>query len=83
MAFFFARFFKYHWRNVRAGTFGTSRWRPHGFNRLYIIDRQGRVAYKAGRGPGGFKPEEMEQSLLLLLLGEQLAAKRPVKKGTP
>jgi hypothetical protein len=25
-------------------------------DRLYLIDRQGRVAYKGGRGPYGFKP---------------------------
>jgi hypothetical protein len=35
--------------------------------RLYVIDRQGKVAYKSGRGPYLFKPAEMEQSLLLLL----------------
>jgi hypothetical protein len=37
-------------------------------DRLYIIDTVGRVAYKAGRGPFGFKPAEMEQSLIMLLL---------------
>jgi hypothetical protein len=36
-------------------------------SRLYLIDRQGKVAYKSGRGPFGFKPAELEQSLLLLL----------------
>ncbi|MBI1917213.1 MAG: redoxin domain-containing protein [Planctomycetes bacterium] len=36
--------------------------------RLYVIDKAGKVAYKSGRGPFGFKPEEMEQSLVLLLL---------------
>jgi thiol-disulfide isomerase/thioredoxin len=35
--------------------------------RLYLIDRQGDVAYKCGRGPFGFKPAELEHSLLLLL----------------
>src|SRR5262245_14146911 len=39
-------------------------------DRLYIIDSQGKVAYKGGRGPFGFIPGEMEQSLLLLLLDE-------------
>ena len=39
-------------------------------DRLYIIDRQGRVAYKGGRGPFGFKPGEMAQSLTMLLLDE-------------
>ncbi len=38
--------------------------------RLYVIDTQGKVAYKSGRGPFGFKPEEMEQALLMLLLEE-------------
>ena len=37
-------------------------------DRLYIVDRDGKVAYKGGRGPFGFKPGEMEQSLMLLLL---------------
>ena len=36
--------------------------------RLYVIDTDGKVAYKSGRGPFGFKPGEMEQALLLLLL---------------
>ncbi len=40
-------------------------------DRLYIIDRDGRVAYKGGRGPFGFKTGEMEQSLLMLLLDEE------------
>ena len=35
--------------------------------RLYLIDRDGKVAYKSGRGPFGFKPAELEQSLILLL----------------
>ena len=36
-------------------------------SRLYVIDPAGTVAYKSGRGPFGFKPAEMEQSLILLL----------------
>ena len=36
--------------------------------RLYVIDTHGKVAYKSGRGPFGFKPEEMEQALLMTLL---------------
>jgi hypothetical protein len=35
-------------------------------SRLYLIDRQGKVAYKSGRGPFGFKPGELEQALILL-----------------
>ncbi|MFO0950121.1 MAG: deiodinase family protein [Isosphaeraceae bacterium] len=36
-------------------------------SRLYLIDGQGKVAYKSGRGPFGFKPAELEHSLVLLL----------------
>lgn len=39
-------------------------------DRLYLIDRDGRVAYKGGRGPFGYKPRELEQSLIMLLLEE-------------
>ncbi|MBW3541482.1 MAG: hypothetical protein KY476_14540 [Planctomycetes bacterium] len=40
-------------------------------DRLYIVDRDGKVAYKGGRGPFEFKPGEMEQALLLLLLEQE------------
>jgi len=36
--------------------------------RLYVIDAKGKVAYKGGRGPFGFKPGEMEQALIMSLL---------------
>ena len=36
-------------------------------DRLYVIGRDGRVVYKSGRGPFGFMPGEMEQSLLMHL----------------
>jgi len=39
-------------------------------DRLYVIDRAGKVAYKGGRGPFGFKPGEMEQALVMTLLAE-------------
>ena len=39
-------------------------------DRLYVIDRDGRVAFKSGRGPFGFKPGEMEQALVMLLLDQ-------------
>jgi alkylhydroperoxidase family enzyme len=39
-------------------------------DRLYLIDRHGRIAYKSGRGPFGFKPAELEQSLVMLLLDQ-------------
>jgi thiol-disulfide isomerase/thioredoxin len=35
--------------------------------RFYLIDPDGKVAYKSGRGPFGFKPAELEQSLVMLL----------------
>jgi hypothetical protein len=37
-------------------------------DRLYVIDRDGRVAYKGGRGPFGFEPRDMETELILALL---------------
>jgi hypothetical protein len=37
-------------------------------DRMYVIDRDGLVVYKGGRGPFGFKPGEMEQALVMLLL---------------
>lgn len=44
-------------------------------DRLYLIDRKGRIAYKGGRGPFGFKPGELEQSLLMSLLDQEPAVK--------
>ncbi|WP_152053867.1 deiodinase family protein [Tautonia marina] len=41
--------------------------------RLYLIDREGLVAFKSGRGPFGFKPAELEQALALLLMEEAQA----------
>ncbi len=32
-------------------------------DRLYLIDAQGRIAYKSGRGPMGFKPQELEAAI--------------------
>jgi hypothetical protein len=40
--------------------------------RLYILDPQGTVLYKSGRGPFGFKPGEMEQALVMTLLDATL-----------
>jgi thiol-disulfide isomerase/thioredoxin len=39
-------------------------------SRLYLIDQHGRVAFKNGRGPFGFKPAELEHALILLLRDE-------------
>jgi len=36
--------------------------------RLDPIDRDGKIAFKSGRGPYLFKPAELEQSLVMLLL---------------
>jgi type I thyroxine 5'-deiodinase len=36
-------------------------------DRLYVIDREGRVAYKSKPGPFGFKPAEVEQTLQRLI----------------
>jgi hypothetical protein len=47
--------------------------------RLYVIDREGKVAFKSGRGPYLFKPAEMEHSLVLLLQ-EDGAARTPKTK---
>lgn len=39
--------------------------------RMYLIDPAGKVVYKGGRGPFGFKSGELEQALLMLLLDLQ------------
>jgi thiol-disulfide isomerase/thioredoxin len=36
--------------------------------RAYVIGKDGIVTYQSGRGPFGFKPAEMEQSLILTLM---------------
>jgi hypothetical protein len=46
-------------------------------DRLYIIDREGKVAFKSGRGPFWFNPAEMEQALIMMLLEDA----PPVKKA--
>ncbi len=51
-------------------------------DRLYVIDREGKVAFKSGRGPFRFSPGEMEQALILLLLEEGLATRGGVR-GEP
>jgi hypothetical protein len=44
-------------------------------DRLYLISREGRVVHKSGRGPFGFRPRELEQSLIMLLLDKSGASK--------
>lgn len=39
-------------------------------DRLYLLDREGKVAFKGGRGPFGFHPGELEQSIVMLLLDQ-------------
>lgn len=51
-------------------------------SRFYVIDRAGKIAYKSGRGPFGFKPEEMEQSLILLLR-QEAGMPTPETSGRP
>jgi hypothetical protein len=36
-------------------------------DRLYLIDRDGRVAYKSGPGPFGFHPQELQAALARML----------------
>jgi hypothetical protein len=43
-------------------------------DRLYLIDRAGKIAYKGGRGPFGFKPGELEQAIILNLADRSKAA---------
>jgi thiol-disulfide isomerase/thioredoxin len=50
-------------------------------SRLYLIDRAGKVAYKSGRGPFGFKPAELEQSLVLLLQEESSSSPAAPARG--
>jgi hypothetical protein len=35
--------------------------------RLYVVDKGGRIAYRGGLGPFGFDPRDMERALSLLL----------------
>ena len=44
-------------------------------DRLYLVSREGRVVYKGGRGPFGFKPGELEQSIIMNLLDAQTASR--------
>jgi hypothetical protein len=36
-------------------------------DRLYVIDRDGRIAYKSAAGPFGFAPAQLEQALIGIL----------------
>jgi hypothetical protein len=39
-------------------------------DRLYVIDAEGKVAYKGERGPKGFKPADARAKLEALLAGK-------------
>ncbi len=43
--------------------------------RFYVIDRQGKIAYKSGRGPYGFRIGEMEQAVVMALLEDRASDK--------
>lgn len=45
-------------------------------NRLYVIDTTGKIAFKNGRGPFGFKLRELEQALALLFHATQSDVKQ-------
>ena len=49
-------------------------------DRLYLIDRDGKVAYKGGRGPFAYKPRELEQTLVMMLMDEAMKGKNPEGK---
>lgn len=51
--------------------------------RMYVIDREGKVAYKGGRGPFGFKSGEMEQALIMTLLDGTLSPSKSDSKAKP
>jgi hypothetical protein len=38
--------------------------------RLYVIDRDGKVAYKGGLGPMFFQPREWEEAIEVCLAGQ-------------
>jgi hypothetical protein len=42
-------------------------------DRLYVVDRDGRVAYKSAPGPFGFKPAEVQHALERLLPSRTVA----------
>jgi hypothetical protein len=46
-------------------------------DRIYVLDREGNVAYKSYPGPYGFKPAEMAETLRRLLPGPSAEVKRP------
>ena len=49
-------------------------------DRLFIVDLDGKVAYKGGRGPFGYKPKELEQILLLIMMDAQMKEREAAEK---
>jgi hypothetical protein len=43
-------------------------------DRLYVVDREGRISYKSAAGPFGFKPAEVKAALERLVPGKLMAA---------
>lgn len=41
-------------------------------DRLYLVGRDGRIAFQGGEGPFGFKPEELERAIQAELAGAAL-----------
>ena len=52
-------------------------------SRLYLIDSERKIAYKSGRGPFGFKPAELEQSLVMLLEQDTTGTSSTAKQPSP
>jgi hypothetical protein len=52
-------------------------------DRLYLIDREGKVAYKGGRGPFGFLPGQLEQQLVMLMMSEPAENLEPPPPSLP
>jgi len=40
-------------------------------NRLYVIDQEGKIVFKNGRGPFGFHPRQLEQALIIELQSKE------------
>ena len=50
-------------------------------DRMYLIDRNGRVAFKSAPGPYGFSTRELERSLQRIAGGGRRARVRPVRES--
>ena len=50
-------------------------------DRLYLVGKDGKVAYAGGKGPRGFKPDELEQAIQKELAQADGAAEKSPKTG--